>query len=451
MESLMVVQEQTLEYIAVKLLKPSKRNARTHSKKQVAQIEAAIRQFGFRGALLVDEHNIVVAGHGRLAAAISMGLDTLPCIRVTGLSDAEKHALMLADNKIASNAGWDMEMLAFELEELSETNFDFSALGFDQVEVDNIIAAASEASPECQVPEDQQLSPPGPRETVTRAGDLWQLGRHRLLCGSSRIALDVDRLMNGELADAVFADPPYNCRILGNVSGLGLIKHREFAEASGEMSPDEYRAWLHEINVQIERVCRNGAIVYICIDWRHLQEALAAGFDVFTDLKNLCVWAKTNAGMGTFYRSQHELILVWKVGDAPHVNNFGLGETGRHRTNLWTYAGVNSFRADRMEELSVHPTVKPVALVSDAIRDVSKRGGIILDPFGGSGTTLIAAEKTGRAARLMEIDPAYCDVIIQRWQTLTGKHAVLEGGWGDFETIKVNRSQIDEIQAEAAV
>lgn len=440
----MAAQEQVLEYIPTRLLQPSKRNARSHSKKQVSQIEAAIRQFGFRGAILIDEKNIVIAGHGRLAAAISMDLEMLPCIRVTGLSDTKKRALMLADNKIASNAGWDMEMLAFELEDLSEADFDLSAMGFDQVEVDNILAAASEASPEREIPEDQQLLLPEPDAIVTRTGDLWQLGRHRLLCGNSRIALDVDRLVNGELADMVMADPPYNVRILGNVSGLGRIKHREFAEASGEMSREEYRDWLYEINVQIERVCRNGAIVYICIDWRHLQEALGAGSDVFADLKNLCVWAKTNAGMGTFYRSQHELILVWKVGDAPHINNFGLGETGRHRTNLWTYAGVNSFRADRMEELSVHPTVKPVALVSDAIRDVSKRGGIILDPFGGSGTTLIAAEKTGRSARLMEIDPAYCDVIIQRWQALTGKRAILNGGWDDFETIREIRSHTEQ-------
>ncbi len=443
----MVVQEQTLEYISTKLLKAAKRNARTHSKKQIAQIEAAIRQFGFRGALLIDENNVVIAGHGRLAAAISMGLENLPCIRVVGLSNAEKNALMLADNKIASNAGWDMEMLALELEGLAD--FDFSTLGFDQAEVDNILSAAADASTECQTPENQQFAPPEQGAVVTRTGDLWRLGRHRLLCGSSRIAIDIDRLMNGDLADAVFGDPPYNCRILGNVSGLGRIKHREFVEGSGEMSPDAYRDWLREINVQIERVCRNGAIVYICIDWRHLQEALAAGFDVFTDLKNLCVWAKTNAGMGTFYRSQHELILVWKVGDQPHINNFGLGETGRHRTNLWTYAGVNSFRAERMEELSLHPTVKPVALVSDAIRDVTKRGGIIFDPFGGSGTTLIAAEKTGRSARLMEIDPAYCDAIIQRWQTLTGKRAVHDGGWGDFETIKANRSNTDDAPVEA--
>lgn len=438
----------SIEYVPVAVLKPPKRNARTHSKKQIRQIAGSVRRYGFNGAIVIDESNVVLVGNGRWAAARELELETVPCIRITGLTEAAKRAYAITDNKVALNAGWDMEVLASELGELAELDYELADAGFDQAELDAIFAAAAEASTQPDAPEDRHFSPPVEGSVVTRIGDLWLLGRHRLLCGDSKSAADVDRVMDGDKAGMVFGDPPYNQKIAGNVSGLGKVQHREFAEASGEMSPDQFEAFLYRTNVEIERSCRNGAIVYLCMDWRHLQEALAAGYRVYSDLKNLCVWAKTNAGMGTFYRSQHELIMVWKVGDQPHTNNFGLGDTGRHRTNLWTYAGVNSFRAGRMEELSLHPTVKPVALVADAIRDVTKRGEIVFDPFGGSGTTLIAAQKTGRTAHMIEIDPAYCDVIVRRWQTLTGKRAVLEGGGDDFEAVQEARAITQSVQAE---
>lgn len=206
------------------------------------------------------------------------------------------------------------------------------------------------------------------------------------------------------------------------------------------MSTLEFTQFLTTAFEGIERVCRNGAIVYTCMDWRHLREVLGAGHAVFSDLKNICVWAKTNAGMGTFYRSQHEMVLAWKVGDEPHTNNFGLGDKGRYRTNIWSYPGVNAFKAERMAELESHPTVKPVAMVADAIRDVSNRGEIVLDVFGGSGTTMIAAEKTGRCARLLEIDPGYCDVSLRRWEKLTGKRAVLSGTTLSFEDVQAERA-----------
>ena len=260
---------------------------------------------------------------------------------------------------------------------------------------------------------------------VTQLGDMWVLGRHRLLCGDTRNRDDMGKLMAGEHADLVFTDPPYNVAIDGNVCGLGSVKHREFAFASGEMSRTQFVSFLTDTLGNIARAMRDGAIAFVCMDWRHMGELLEAGEAVFTELKNLVVWNKTNGGMGVFYRSKHELIFVFKNGSAEHTNSFGLGETGRYRTNVWDYAGISSLSAGRADELAMHPTVKPVALIADAIRDCSKRGEIVLDGFGGSGSTLIAAEKTGRCARLVEYDAIYCDTIVRRWELLTGKHATL--------------------------
>jgi len=286
-------------------------------------------------------------------------------------------------------------------------------------------------------PDDEHPRPAS--QAITRQGDLWTLGRHLLLCGDAKSEASIAQVMSGCKADMIFTDPPYNLKIDGHVSGLGATHHREFAEASGEMSKAGFTSFLSQSLSLAAGACRDGAIAYVCMDWRHLGEALAAGYETFSELKNLCVWAKTNGGMGTFYRSQHEMVLVWKVGTAPHTNTFGLGDKGRYRTNVWTYPGVNTFKSDRMEELKSHPTVKPVALVSDAIRDVSNRGEFILDTFGGSGTTLIAAEKTGRRARLIELDPVYCDITIWRWEKVTGKQAILSGTGETFENVKATR------------
>jgi DNA modification methylase len=271
---------------------------------------------------------------------------------------------------------------------------------------------------------------------VTQLGDLWILGRHALICDDAKDPTAIELLMAGRQADMIFTDPPYNTKIQGHVSGLGRTQHREFVEASGEMSPDQFIQFLAQTLALAANACRDGAIAFVCMDWRHLGEVLVAGKSAFSELKNMCVWTKTNGGMGTFYRSQHEMVLVFKIGTAAHTNTFGLGDKGRYRTNVWSYPGVNTFKSERMVELASHPTVKPVALVADAIRDVSHRGQVVLDVFGGSGTTLIAAEKTGRCARLIEIDPIYCDVIIRRWQKLTGKKACLARTDETFETIE---------------
>jgi DNA modification methylase len=354
------------------------------------------------------------------------------------MSAADRRAYVIADNKLALNAGWDMEILAIELQGLMELGFEIELTGFELAEIDFVLTSADQSSPDVVQPEDHHPEPNA--QPVTRQGDLWTLGRHAVLCGDAKDEAGLLRLMDGLKADMVFTDPPYNVPIDGHVSGLGRTHHREFVEASGEMTPAEFMAFLSQSLAAAAGVCRDGAIAYVCMDWRHLGEVLEAGHAVFSELKNICVWAKTNGGMGTFYRSQHEMVLVWKVGSASHTNTFGLGDKGRYRTNIWSYAGVNTFKSDRMAEIASHPTVKPVSLVSDAIRDVSNRGQTVLDVFGGSGTTLIAAEKTGRRARLIEIDPIYCDVIIRRWEKLTGKQATLTGNGETFEMVKAARA-----------
>ena len=429
-----------IEYRPVSELSAYANNARTHSKKQINQIADSISRFGFANPILTADDGSVIAGHGRLAAAKLLGMVEVPTVRLSHLSDAERRAYVIADNKLALNAGWDREILAIELQALVDLDFDIELTGFSLAEVDFVLDDLSESSPEApDQPEDEVPIVSG--EPVSRAGDLWQLGRHRLLCGDARKLEDHAVLLAGRAADLVFTDPPYNVPIDGHVCGLGSVRHREFAMAAGEMSEREFTSFLAETLGNAAKHCRDGAIAFVCMDWRHMGELLAAGREAFTELKNLCIWNKTNGGMGAFYRSKHELVFVFKIGSAPHTNTFGLGETGRYRTNVWDYAGISSLSSSRGQELALHPTVKPVALIADAIRDCSKRGDIVLDCFGGSGSTLIAAEKTGRCARLIEFDPLYCDTIIRRWEKLTGKRATLASDGNYFEEVAEMRAK----------
>jgi DNA modification methylase len=415
-------------------LKPYARNARTHSKGQIKQIAESIERFGFVNPVLVGDDGTIIAGHGRVDAARLLGLRAVPTLALSHLTEAEKRAYVIADNKLALNAGWDREILAIELQGLIDLDFEVELTGFSLAEIDLVLDEAGEADP--NVPdsaEDIFAVVAGP--AISRRGDLWIMGRHKLICGDARDTSDYARLLGSERVDMVFTDPPYNVSIDGNVCGLGTVRHREFAFASGEMSQMQFTRFLEDSLGPMASVMRDGAIAFVCMDWRHMEELLTAGKSVFTELKNLVVWNKTNGGMGAFYRSKHELIFVFKQGTAPHTNSFGLGETGRYRTNVWDYAGISSISASRSEELAMHPTVKPVALIADAIRDCSKRGEIILDSFGGSGSTLIAAEKTGRAARVIEYDPIYCDTIVRRWQAYSGKDARLAGCDSVFDDI----------------
>ncbi|HUE80385.1 MAG TPA: DNA methyltransferase [Sphingomicrobium sp.] len=428
----------SIEYRDATELKPYDNNARTHSKKQIRQIADSIKRFGFTNPILITDQTQVIAGHGRLEAARLLGMPKVPTVKLSHLSEAERRAYILADNKLALNAGWDREILAIELQALVDLEFDVEITGFSLAEIDLVLDEAHESSPEAGDPVDDEI-PPFADLAVSRPGDLWELGRHRLICGDARAASDYSRLLTGEAADLVFTDPPYNVPIDGHVCGLGRVQHREFAMGAGEMSQSAFTGFLVETLGNAARNCRDGAIAFVCMDWRHIGELLSAGSQAFSELKNLCVWNKTNGGMGAFYRSKHELVFVFKVGTAPHTNSFGLGETGRYRTNVWDYAGISSISASRSDELAMHPTVKPVALIADAIRDCTRRGEIVLDCFGGSGSTLIAAEKTGRTARLIEFDPFYCDTIIRRFEKVTGKPARLSDAGGLFEDVAEQR------------
>jgi DNA modification methylase len=428
-----------IEYTLVRELRPYPNNARTHSKKQVRQIASSIEKFGFCNPVLIDDGKQTIAGHGRLEAAKLLGIDAVPTCRLSHLSDADKRAYILADNKLASKAGWDKELLAIELLGLIDLNVEVEVTGFDMGEIDIILEEAQEKNGDPSGGEDTEPQYPS-GTAVTQRKDLWVLGGHRLLCGDARDQAAYDSVLEGAKAEFVFTDPPYNVAIDGNVCGLGRIRHRDFAMGCGEMSEADFTAFLQAVFARLAENTVNGSIHQIFMDWRHTWEMLGAGRGVYSELKNLCVWNKSNAGMGSFYRSKHELVFVWKSGTAAHINNFELGQHGRHRTNVWDYAGASTMRAGRLEELAMHPTVKPVALVADAIKDCSRRGGLVLDPFCGSGTILIAAERTGRKARALEIDPTYVDVAVRRWQAYTGKSAVLVGSGEAFETIEEQRS-----------
>ncbi len=435
------MQSMKIEPMAVTRLRPYASNARTHSKKQIRQIADSIRKFGFTNPVLIGDDDEIIAGHGRVEAAKLIGLQSVPAVRLSHLDAAQRRAYVLADNKLALNAGWDREMLAIELQVLIDLDFGVEITGFSLAEVDLVLDEARESSAHAQdMPEDQIPPPIDPDTAVTRREDLWLLDRHRLRCGDSRNRATFDGLLPGERADLIFTDPPYNVPIDGHVCGLGRIRHREFAMGVGEMSKQAFTAFLRRTLGHAAALCPDGAIAFVCIDWRHMGELLAAGQATFSELKNVCVWNKTNGGMGSFYRSKHELVFVFKVGNAAHTNTFGLGDTGRYRTNVWDYAGVNTLRSGRLDELAMHPTVKPVALVADAIKDCSRRGEIVLDPFAGSGTTLIAAHNTGRRARLVEFDPAYCDQIVRRFEQVTGKPATLAATGQSFEVVAEARA-----------
>lgn len=379
-------------------VKPDPRNARLHSSKHVAQIAKSIEAFGFNVPLLVDGQGAIIAGHGRLLAAKSLGWSTVPTIQLDHLSAEQVKAYRIADNRLTDCSNWDERLLAEQLKELADADLDFDleAIGFDLPEIDLLIQGLGDVSDEPDDPSD--AVPEGPPVSVL--GDVWQLGRHRIVCGNALEPETYTALLGTARAAMTFTDPPFNVPIAGHVSGKGKILHREFAMASGEMSSEEFTAFLSQFLEVAKSSCVNGALIYTCMDWRHVRELIAAGDAQQLDLKNICVWDKGCGGMGSLYRSQHELVFVYKAGTTPHTNNVQLGKFGRNRTNVWSYPGANSFARETGEGnlLAMHPTVKPVALVADAILDASARGDIVLDPFLGSGTTIIAAERTGRSA-----------------------------------------------------
>jgi DNA modification methylase len=404
------------QLVPVGSCKPLGRDTRKHPSRQVRKLAASIEQFGFVFPILINAEGRVVAGWGLVLAAKQLGLTEVPAISLTGLSDPELRALRLALNRIPEDSGWDREALTLEFSEILELapNIDLEISGFEMGEIDFLLDGGG-LDEEGELP-----SIDGAATPVSRVGDLWLMDMHCLLCGDALLAESYALVLGTEQADMVFTDPPYNVPIDGNVSGLGAVKHADFAMASGELSSPEFESFLKTSLGPAALRSIDGALHFLCMDWRHMREVLAVGEEIYSELKNLCVWNKSNAGMGSLYRSKHELIFVFKVGQRPHTNNVALGRYGRNRTNVWDYVSQNALNGTSKSKLALHPTVKPVAMIADAIRDCSNRGGIILDPFGGAGTTLIAAERTGRRARLIEIDPRFVDVTIERWQRLTG-------------------------------
>lgn len=406
-------------------LQPDPKNARVHSDKQTRQIAKSIETFGFNVPLLVDGAGKVLAGHGRLLACILLGWTEVPTITLEHLTPEQARAFAIADNQLTLVASWDEQLLAEQLKYLSEAdlNFDLDAIGFELPEIDLRIQSLTDDLGE---PEPDLELPAPDQRAISRLGDLWQLGRHRLLCGNALDPTAYAALLGDRKADVVFTDPPYNVAIQGHVCGNGAIHHREFAMAAGEMSRAQFTQFLTDAMTQMRNHSQSGAIHFVFQDWRHMGELLAAGEATGAELKNVCCWDKGAAGMGSFYRSQHELVFVFKHGTDRHTNNVQLGRFGRHRTNVWKFPGVNSFarHSDEGNLLALHPTIKPTALVAEALLDASERGEAVLDPFLGSGTTLLAAERTGRVGFGIELDPLYVDTAIRRWQRLTGQCAV---------------------------
>lgn len=403
-------------------LKPNSRNARTHSQKQIKKIAKSIKQFGFANPVLIDNENTIIAGHGRFEAAKLLDLKEVPAILLGDLSKEQVRAYMLADNKLAEESGWDKDVLRLEFQELMDLGYDFdlTLTGFEIPEIDFII---SDEKPEQRdkadiMPEDEEI------KAVVNFGDLWKLGEHYLYCGNALYDESYKILLGQAKAKMIFTDPPYNVKINGHVCGKGKIKHSEFLMASGEMKTEEFAKFLDNIFANLKIFSTNGSIHFIFMDWRHAKEVLDAGLKNYDSYINLCVWNKLQGGMGSLYRSQHELVFVFKNGTESHINNIELGKHGRFRTNVWEYKGISVTNPHSLQDLKYHPTCKPIALVMDAIRDCSNIGDIILDPFAGSGTTLLAAERTGRKACVMELDPHYCDVIIHRYEKLFSKKAV---------------------------
>lgn len=415
--------EVQIEYRSVSDLVLDSRNPRQHSQKQINQIADSIREFGFIMPVVVDHHQQVVIGHARLLASKKLQMPRIPVVEITHLSKAQLKALRIADNKLAQSAHWDERLLGENFLELKELDIDFdlSITGFSLPEIDLTIQGLQEVR-WAKESEEPQAAITG--VSICQLGDVWQLGDHRVHCGDATSDAAFDMLMKEEVADVVFIDPPYNVKVDGHVSGKGKVRHREFAQASGELSRDEFIRFLTASSSALAKHSKNGAIHFICMDWRHADELLVAGREVYSELKNIAVWVKSNPGMGSLYRSQHELVFIFKSGEGRHINNIELGKYGRNRTNVWEYDSATTQGRKGNNLLELHPTAKPVQLVMDALLDCSNRGDVVLDSFLGSGTTLLAAERTGRICRGIELDGLYVDTGVRRWQNLTGRDAV---------------------------
>ena len=419
-------------------LRPFPGNPRQHPEAQIQSLMKVMKRY-WTIPILIDETGTILCGHARDEAASRLGMDEVPTITIIGLSDAEKRSIVVADNRLSEKAVWNSALLREHFQELISLDFDVELTGFSTGEVDLILDGDTALATE-DTEDDLAAAANGP--AVSQLNDEWQCGPHQILCADAQHPDSYDRLLRGQLAQMVVADPPYNVRI-SSVVGRGKTRQREFVKASGELSESEFIEFLAGFIRHAITFARDGAIHFLFIDWRHLPDLLSAARPQYTEWKNLLVWNKTNAGQGSFYRSKHELITVFKSGNGRPINNFGLGGQGRYRSNVIGCPSVNSLHPARRGDLQLHPTVKPVALIADLIRDCSRRNGVILDPFGGSGTTLIAAERTGRHARLIELDPLYVDCAVRRWEHLTNGRAVHAASGRTFAELTIDRTKAE--------
>lgn len=425
--------------IALGRLIPDENNPRLHPEAQIYALCRSYKAYGVINPILIDEQNHILAGHGRYEAALRLKLDKVPAIRVTGLSAQQKKAYRIADNKIALMSGWDREQLKIQIEDLVLDDFDIEATGFSTAEIDIMLdddIDKKDLAADDLKESDLDINP------LTQKGDIWVLGPHKIICGDSLKSKTYRFLLEGETSDLIVSDPPYNVAIDGHVCGSGKIKHEEFSMASGEMSAQEFTRFLRVVLKKAAKHAKPNATAFYFMDWRHMREIMDAADPVYGRHKQLCVWVKDNGGMGSFYRSRHELIFVFLRPGEKGINNFKLGQHGRYRTNVWEYPGVNTFKNRQHELLKMHPTVKPVSMIADIIRDCSHKNQLILDMFSGSGTTLLAAERTGRKARLIEYEPKYVDVTLQRWRRVTGQTPILQQTGETFhDVLKARKNQ----------
>jgi DNA modification methylase len=437
-----------IEYMPVGDLVLYERRLRTRKDAGKRALVASVSSFGIVLPILIDAKSVVVAGEGILEAARTLGYTEVPTLRVDHLDENEVRLLRIALNKLGEQSDWNRIELAAEFTELLSLDIDlaYEVTGFETPEIDNLIQAAANADED---PDDAAVEVGEPGSAVAQLGDLWEVGEHRVLCGSSLEMESLAVLMGTERAAMVMTDSPFNVKIGNNVSGLGKIKHREFAQASGEMSEAEFVSFLTTSIKALSAHCEDGALLYMYMDWRHVWEMMSGIRAADLRLLNIAVWVKAAPAMGAFYRSQHELCFIAKKGNAVHRNNIQLGRFGRSRSNCWFYAGVNSFGPNRAEQLAMHPTCKDVSMLSDAIRDATHRGEIVLDGFLGSGSTLIAAERTGRVCYGIELDPLYVDVILRRWERATGGKVVLRATGETLEEVAQRRAAEREVPPAA--
>ena len=429
----------TSTIVDIARLKFDRATLKAHSALQLKMLANAVREFKIVLPILIDTEFQVVVGFARVEACKLLGMRVIPAIQVDHLDEAGIQAFAIADNRISELGTWNEAALAERLKALAavDLSFNLEATGFTMGEIDLKIASLELGmdEPGKNNPDDEMPSP-GP--AVCKPGDLWVLGAHRLLCATALENASFATLLNGELVDATFIDPPYGNSIESYFGSKRKRPHREFVQGSADnMSDDELQAFLATACRLIALHSREGAVTFACIDWRHAQHLLAAGNSVFDSLLNIAVWVKSNGGMGSLYRSRHELIAIFRKGKTAHRNNIQLGRYGRNRTNVWEYPGANAFirGSEEADLLAQHATPKPVALVADALLDVTARRDIVLDCFMGSGGTLLGAERTGRRARGIELDPLFIDLAIRRWQRLTGEAAMLESTGETFDQL----------------